>query len=61
MVGAELDPKNLFGTVGYSRPVDYTIVNGRIRVRDGVLVDIDEEHVLTRGRANINKLLEAVT
>ncbi len=61
MVGAEFDPKNLFGTVGYSRPVDYTIVNGRIRVRDGALVGIDEERILERGRANISKLLEAAT
>lgn len=61
MLGAELDPMNLFGTVGYYRPVDYTIINGRIRVRDGRLVGIDEENVLEKGRQNIKKLLEAAT
>ncbi len=58
MLGAELDPMNLFGTVGYQAPVDYTIVNGRVTVRDGRLVGIDEERVLQKGRANIKKLLE---
>lgn len=61
LLGAELDPLNLFGTVGYSRPVDYTIVNGRIRVQEGKLVGIDEDIVLEKGRRNINKLLEVAT
>ena len=60
-LGAELDPMNLFGTVGYHRPVDYTIVSGRVRVRDGRLVGVDEEGVLERGRKNIRKLLEVAT
>ena len=43
MTGADLDPKSLLATVGWKGPVDYTIVNGRVTVRHGKLVRIDEE------------------
>ena len=43
MVGADLDPKSLLGTVGWKGPVDYTVVNGRVTVRQGRLVTLDEE------------------
>jgi len=29
LVGADLDPKSLLGTVGWKGPVDYTVVNGQ--------------------------------
>ncbi|HMM22722.1 MAG TPA: 8-oxoguanine deaminase [Selenomonadales bacterium] len=41
-VGARFDPKSLPATVGVSRPVDYTIVNGRIVVKNGQLCRVDE-------------------
>lgn len=44
-VGARFDPKSLLGTVGVSRPVDYTIVNGRIVVKDGELYSVDEHTI----------------
>ena len=43
LIGADLDPKSLLSTVGFKGNVDYTIVNGKVVVRDGVLVNIDEE------------------
>ena len=45
-VGAQFDPKAVLGTVGIARPVDYTIVNGRIVVKEGRIQGlIDEDKV----------------
>ena len=43
MVGTALDPAAALPTVGYKRPVDCCIVNGKVTVRDGKLCNIDEE------------------
>ena len=42
LVGALYDPKSLPATVGLRSAVDYTVVNGRITVRQGRLVNVDE-------------------
>jgi cytosine/adenosine deaminase-related metal-dependent hydrolase len=42
LVGAVSDPGSVLGTVGLRGAVDYTVVNGRIVVRDGHLVNVDE-------------------
>ncbi len=51
LVGATVDEKNLFGTVGLRAPVDYTIVNGRVTVDHGRLTGIDESAVAAEARA----------
>ncbi len=56
MVGALEDPKSLFGTVGYHRPVAYTVINGEVVVRDGRLVKIDEDLVVVKAQALVEKL-----
>ena len=43
LVGADLDPKSMLATVGLKEPVDYTVVNGTVTVREGHLVKIDED------------------
>ncbi|MDO4554876.1 MAG: 8-oxoguanine deaminase [Lachnospiraceae bacterium] len=43
LVGADLDPKSMLGTVGFKSAVDYTIVNGKVTVREGRLTSVDEE------------------
>ena len=43
LVGADLDPKSLLGTVGWKGAVDCTVDNGRVVVRDGRLTGVDEE------------------
>ena len=43
LVGSMFDPKSMLGTVGVKGNVDYTVVNGKIVVKDGQLVGIDEE------------------
>ncbi len=43
LTGACFDPKSVLATVGVRGAVDYTVVNGRVTVRKGRLVSIDEE------------------
>lgn len=43
LVGAMVDPKSVLATVGLKGAVDYTVVNGKIVVKQGHLVTIDEE------------------
>ena len=45
LIGTDLDPKSLLSTVGIKGPVDYTIVNGKVVVKSGKLVNIDEEKI----------------
>ena len=54
---AELDVKNLFGNVGYHRPCDLVFVNGRLTVRQGRLLGVDEERLYRAGRQEIERLL----
>ncbi|MCI2056853.1 MAG: 8-oxoguanine deaminase [Oscillibacter sp.] len=42
LVGAMYDPKSVLGTVGLRGAVDMTIVTGKIVVKDGHLVTVDE-------------------
>jgi len=49
-VGADFDPASALVTIGLYRPVDYTIVAGRIVVKDGRLVNIDETDVAGKAR-----------
>ena len=42
LVGGEYSPADVLATVGLRSPVDYTVVAGKITVKDGHLVTIDE-------------------
>ncbi len=57
LVCAERDEKDLFGTVGYHRPADYVFVGGRMRVKDGHVLTIDEEAVAAAARTEAGRLL----
>ncbi len=57
MAGAERDEANLFGTVGYHLPADAVWVNGRLTVKDGALMNIDEDRTAAQSRAEIDRLL----
>ena len=59
MTCAGLDEANLFGTVGYSRPVDAVWVQGKRTVTDGSLTTIDEEKTAADSRAEVERLLKA--
>lgn len=51
LVGGEYSPADVLATVGLRGPVDYTIVNGRVVVKEGRLVTIDEEKIAAEARA----------
>ena len=57
LVGADLDPKSLLCTVGYKGTVDYTIVNGKVVVKNGILVNIDEEKLYYESDAVAKKFI----
>ena len=50
LVGAEYSPADVLATVGLRGPVDYTIVEGKIVVKDGRLVNVDEGAVAAQAR-----------
>lgn len=43
LVGAMEDPKSVLSTVGLKGAVDYTVINGKVVVKNGHLTTIDEE------------------
>ena len=43
LVGGAYSPEDVLATVGLSGAVDYTIVGGRIVVKDGQLTGMDQE------------------
>ena len=51
LTGAEYSPADALATVGLQGPVDWTVVNGRVVVREGRLVSVDEERVAEEARA----------
>lgn len=57
MVGADMDAKSLLGTVGWKGAVNYTVVNGKVVVKDGKLTGIDEEKTVYEGRRLVNEYL----
>ena len=51
LVGGLYDPKSVLGTVGLRGPVDYSVVNGRVTVREGRLVTVDEPILAEKARS----------
>ena len=50
LAGAEYSPADVLATVGLRGPVDYTVVEGRIAVKEGRLVNVNEERVAEQAR-----------
>ena len=57
LVGADLDVKSMLGTVGFKGPVDATVVNGRVVVREGRLTGVDEEKEVREARTSVQAYL----
>ena len=57
LVGADLDVKSMLGTVGFKGPVDASVVNGRVVVKDGRLTGVDEEKAVREARAAVSAYL----
>ncbi|MDR1319214.1 MAG: 8-oxoguanine deaminase [Treponema sp.] len=56
--GALLDPMNMPGTVGYSRPARWVMAGGKIIAEKGVLAGIDEAEVRKKAGACVKSLLQ---
>lgn len=54
LAGTQFAPESLLCTVGFKGSVDYTVVNGKIVVKEGKLTGIDEEKTAEKA----NKLVE---
>lgn len=59
-VGAFGDPVAMLSTVGYKKPVDLTMVGGKVVVKDGHLVGIDERKAARETYADYLKILESI-
>ena len=57
LVGADLDPKSMLATVGLKGSVDYTVVNGKVTVREGHLTRLDEGVEAERAAALVRTYL----
>lgn len=60
LTGACYDAQSLLATVGVRGPVDYTIVHGRVTVKNGRLTGIDEESVAHLARETCGRYLAAM-
>lgn len=59
-IGAEYDPKSILGTLGFKSPVDYTIIAGKVVVKDGKLITIDEEKTVFEARKAVDNLFSKI-
>lgn len=56
-VGAQFDPKSLLAIVGVNRPVAYTIVNGKVVVKNGELCNVVEGEIVDAANRYVNQLI----
>ncbi|BFT68960.1 8-oxoguanine deaminase [Paenibacillus sp. P36] len=57
-VGTQNDPKSWLATVGLKRPVDYTIVAGKVVVENGRLVGEDEDQLAMDCQASFERFMQ---
>ena len=57
LVGGCADPMSMLCTVGLKGPVDYTVVNGRVAVREGHIVGLEEEKLVRNAQTEIRRYL----
>lgn len=58
LVGAFYDPMSILGTVGVNGHMDYTVINGKITVRDGRVVNIDQDELIDDANQEVRKFLQ---
>ena len=56
-VGTRHDPASLIPKVGISRPVDMTMINGRIVWRDGQFPGLDESDLFTKAETSLHRIM----
>ena len=57
MIGTLQDVAAMPATVGFKGSVDYTVVNGRVVVKDGRLVNVDEEKMVREANCSVQAYL----
>lgn len=57
LVGTLYDPKSVLGTVGFKGAVDYTVVAGNLVVKDGKLVNVDENKIVMEANLAVQNLI----
>lgn len=60
LVGTLYDPKSVLGTVGFKGSVDYTVVAGNVVVKDGKLVNVDENQIVKKANLAVEKLINKI-
>jgi hydroxyatrazine ethylaminohydrolase len=58
-VGTRHDPESLFAKVGHFRPVDLTMINGRIVWRNGEFPGLDEKQLAEKAEAHVRRVIYA--
>ncbi|MDD3363316.1 MAG: 8-oxoguanine deaminase [Hespellia sp.] len=58
LIGTQFDPKSLLGTVGFKGNVDYTVINGKVVVKDGHLCTLDEGSIVSKANQIVSHYLE---
>lgn len=59
LVGTQFDVKSLLATVGFKGCVDYTIVAGKVVVKEGKLTTLDEEKTIYEANKAVRKLIHS--
>lgn len=57
LVGTQFDPASMLCTVGLKGSVDYTVVNGRIVVKEGRLTHVDEDRIVEKANALVKEYI----
>ena len=57
LIGTLQDVAAMPATVGFKGAVDYTVVNGRVVVKEGRLVNVDEEKLVREANRSVTEYL----
>lgn len=57
LTGAAFDAGSMLSTVGFKGSVDYTVVNGKIAVKEGRLTGISEEYIVPKAQRAVKTYL----
>lgn len=58
LTGAQFDVASMLGTVGFKGNVDYTVVNGKVVVREGQLTGMDEADLTWKATQCVERYLQ---
>lgn len=59
-VGGLMDPMAFLGTMGYTRPVELTMVAGKVICKRGRLLNVDEDALKEKAKAEVKKVYDKI-